>query len=59
MPSSSTSEAVAYIAQGYYLRNSGYPQSRLEEDEPYELGYRVARAMASGGSTSAWIDIPV
>lgn len=48
-------EAVAYIAQGFYLRNSGYPQSRLEEDEPYELGYRVAREIASGQSGSDWI----
>lgn len=23
-------EAVAYIAQGYYLRNSGFPESRME-----------------------------
>ena len=48
-------EAVAYIAQGYYLRNSGYPQSRLEEDEPYEIGYRVANAYATGGNASEWI----
>jgi len=48
-------EAIAYISQGYYLRNSGYPQSRLEEDEPYELGYRVARELAQGNSGATWI----
>lgn len=50
-------EAVAYIAQGYYLRNSGYPQSRLEEDEPYELGYRVAREYAAGRNGSEWVTL--
>lgn len=50
-------EAVAYIAQGYYLRNSGYPASRLEEDEPYEIGYRVARELARGRSGSDWMFI--
>ena len=50
-------ETVAYIAQGYYLRNSGYPQSRLEEDEPYELGYRVARELAGGHSGSEWMTL--
>jgi hypothetical protein len=49
-------EIIAYIAQGYYLRNSGYPQSRLEEDEPYELGYRVAVEYARpNGSPNTWI----
>lgn len=50
-------EAVAYIAHGFYLRNSGYPMARLEEDEPYELGYRVARDIAAGQSGSAWITL--
>lgn len=50
-------EAVAYIAQGYYLRNSGYPASRMEEDEPYELGWRVARELARGNSGSEWITL--
>jgi len=50
-------EAVAYIAQGYYLRNSGFPQSRLEEDEPYELGWRVANEFARGESGSAWLTL--
>jgi hypothetical protein len=51
-------EAVAYIAQGFYLRNSGYPQSRLEEDEPYELGYRVAAEYArNNGSPNTWITL--
>ena len=51
-------EVIAYIAQGYYLRNSGYPQSRLEEDEPYELGYRVAVEYARhNGSPETWITL--
>ena len=50
-------ETVAYLAQGYYLRNSGYPRSRLEEDEPYELGYRVASELAHGESGSAWLTL--
>jgi hypothetical protein len=51
-------EVVAYIAQGFYLRNSGYPQSRLEEDEPYELGYRVAVEYARpNGSPNTWITL--
>jgi hypothetical protein len=51
-------ETAAYIAQGYYLRNSGYPASRLEEDEPYELGYRVATEYArAGGSPNTWITL--
>jgi hypothetical protein len=50
-------EAVAYIAQGYYLRNSGYPQARLEEDAPHELGYRVAREYAARRSGSEWITL--
>jgi hypothetical protein len=48
-------EAVAYIAQGYYLRNSGYPAARLEEDEPYEIGYHVANAYARNSDASNWI----
>jgi hypothetical protein len=50
-------EAVAYIAQGYYLRNSGYPASRLEEDEPYELGYKVATEYAHGNDGATWITL--
>lgn len=35
-------EAIAYIAQGFYLRNSGYPQSRMEPGEPYRVGFLIA-----------------
>ncbi len=48
-------ETIAYIAQGYYLRNSGFPLARLEEDEPHELGYRAAREYASGSGNTEWI----
>lgn len=48
-------ETIAYIAQGYYLRNSGYPHSRMEEDEPYEVGWQAAMELARGRSGSDWI----
>src|SRR5882757_8503432 len=41
-------EAIAYIAQGFYLRNSGYPESRLELGEPYRIGYHIAGTLANG-----------
>ena len=50
-------ETIAYIAQGFYLRNSGYPHSRMEEDEPYELGWQVANAIARRGNPSEWISL--
>jgi hypothetical protein len=48
-------ETIAYIVQGFYLRNSGYPHARMEEDEPYEVGWQAAVEMARGGSGSQWI----
>jgi len=41
-------EAAAYIAQEFYLRNSGYPQSRMEPGEPYRVGYLIADTIANG-----------
>jgi len=32
-------EAAAYIAQGFYLRNSGYPRTRLELGALAAIGY--------------------
>jgi len=48
-------ETIAYIAQGLYLRNSGYAHSRMEEDEPYEVGWQAAMELARGHSGSDWI----
>jgi hypothetical protein len=48
-------ETIAYIAQGFYLRNSGYAHSRMEEDEPYEVGWQAAMELARGHSGSDWI----
>ncbi len=46
-------ECVAYIAQGYYLRNSGYPQSRMEAGEPYRVGFLIADTLANGVDASS------
>ena len=48
-------EAIAYIAQGFYLRNSGYPHARMEEDEPYEVGWQAAMELARGSDGATWI----
>jgi hypothetical protein len=41
-------EAIAYIAQGYYLRNSGFPESRMEMGNHYRLGHLIAGSFAEG-----------
>ncbi len=48
-------EAIAYIAQGFYLRNSGYPESRMEPGEPYRVGYLIAGTIANGVDASSMI----
>ena len=48
-------EAIADIAQGFYLRNSGYPHARMEEDEPYEVGWQAAMELARGSDGATWI----
>ena len=48
-------EAIAYIAQGYYLRNSGFPDSRIEFGEHYRTGYHIAGTLADGGDASSMI----
>jgi hypothetical protein len=40
-------EAAAYVAQGYYLRNSGFPESRMEPGEPYRVGFLIAGTIAN------------
>jgi hypothetical protein len=43
-------ETAAYIAQGYYLRNSGFPRSRLDElGQPY-LGVLLVDSIIADGS---------
>ena len=37
-------EAIAYIAQGYYLRNSGFPLSRIDFGEHFRTGYFIAES---------------
>jgi hypothetical protein len=49
-------EAAAYVAQGYYLRNSGYPESRMEPGEPYRVGYLIAGTIANGVDASSMME---
>jgi hypothetical protein len=48
-------EAAAYIAQGYYLRNSGFPESRMDGGAHYRLGYLIAQFAARGEDFSSMI----
>jgi hypothetical protein len=48
-------EAVAYIAQGFYLRNSGFPESRMEIGNHYRVGYLIAGTLAQGFDASTMI----
>ena len=48
-------EAAAYIAQGYYLRNSGFPDSRIDFGSPFRLGYLIAGTFAARGDTASMI----
>ena len=53
-------ETAAYIAQGYYLRNSGFSSSRLDHvgqtNQPY-LGLKIVESIVSGGGVdSFWLD---
>ncbi|QQS40916.1 MAG: hypothetical protein IPM63_16345 [Acidobacteriota bacterium] len=49
-------ETAAYIAQGYYLRNSGFSRNRLNTTgQPY-LGLMIVDSIISGGSPDQfWI----
>lgn len=49
-------EAAAYIAQAYYLRNSGYRQSRLELGSLPRMGSFVVGDMIAGGDVAPLID---
>ena len=51
-------ESVAYIAQGCYLRNSGFPSDRLirvGQGNHVYLGRQVAAAMVNGSIDAFWL----
>ena len=48
-------EAIAYISQGFYLLNSGYPEARMEPGEPYRVGYLIAGTIRNGVDASSMI----
>ncbi len=49
-------EAAAYIAQAYYLRNSGYSQSRMPLGSPIRIASMAIGDMRAGGDASTLID---
>jgi hypothetical protein len=52
-------ELAGYIAQGFYLRNSGFPIQRLDEDGHVFAAYKYAKAVAAEDSYDAgiWLDV--
>jgi hypothetical protein len=52
-------ETAGYVAQGYYLRNSGFPPQRLNEDGHPFAAYKFAKANAAGDTHDAdiWLDV--
>jgi hypothetical protein len=48
-------EAAAYIAQGYYLRNSGYPRSGLEFGSETSVGYEMVNEIIAGGDADYFL----
>jgi len=48
-------EAAAYIAQGYYLRNSGYPRSGLELGSETSVGYLMVDTIIAGGDSDYFL----
>ncbi len=49
-------EAAAYIAQAYYLRNSGYAQSRIPIGSPLRVASLFVGDMTAGGDASSLLD---
>ncbi len=49
-------EAAAYVAQGYYLRNSGYSRDRLELGSEARTGYAMVNEIIAGGDASFFLD---
>jgi hypothetical protein len=52
-------ELAGYIAQGFYLRNSGFPIARLDEDGHVFAAYKYAKAVAAKDNHDAgiWMDV--
>ena len=48
-------EAAAYIAQGYYLRNSGYARYRLQFASEASIGYLMVNEIISGGDADYFL----
>ena len=49
-------ETAAYIAQGYYLRNSGFPRGRLDHlGQPY-YGLMIVDSILQGDDIGFWVD---
>ena len=49
-------EAAAYIAQGYYLRNSGYSRYRLELGSETSIGYLMVNEIIAGGDADYFLN---
>jgi len=49
-------EAAAYVAQGYYLRNSGYSRDRLELGSEARTGYAMVNDIIAGGDATFFLD---
>jgi hypothetical protein len=49
-------EAAAYIAQGYYLRNSGFARSGLEFGSLSNIGYQYVNELVAENSTQFFLD---
>jgi hypothetical protein len=49
-------EAAAYIAQGYYLRNSGYSRDRLQFGSQASIGYALVNEIFLGNDTQFFLD---
>jgi hypothetical protein len=49
-------EAAAYVAQGYYLRNSGYSRDRLELGSEARTGYAMVNEIIAGGDATFFLD---
>lgn len=49
-------EAAAYIAQAYYLRNSGYSQSRIQIGSPLRVASLYVGDLTGGGDAAPLLD---
>ncbi|MEO8647660.1 MAG: hypothetical protein ABI539_00700 [Acidobacteriota bacterium] len=49
-------EAAAYVAQGFYLRNSGYARGRLEPGSESSIGYLAVNELKDGGDFQYFVN---